>query len=176
MTIKFKIVVIGNSEASKELLIIEEQELERGEKYQTNLGLDFKLQYKLLDEKNVNLVLWLMKGKKYEEIKRQLVEGADGIVVLFDIGPEKMVNEIVSRIKELRLKSPDSSILLIGKNIKNRINQIIEKYTIELIKEGKIKERINLNIDFFDISNQERLVSQEFLEFLARKLLSRTDF
>jgi len=138
--------------------------------------LDFKLQYKLLDEKNVNLVLWLMKGKKYEEIKRQLVEGADGIVVLFDIGPEKMVNEIVSRIKELRLKSPDSSILLIGKNIKNRINQIIEKYTIELIKEGKIKERINLNIDFFDISNQERLVSQEFIEFLARKLLSRTDF
>jgi hypothetical protein len=176
MSIKFKVVIVGRPDESKDLLLVDEQDIKKGETYQTNLGLDFKLEYKLLDEKEVNLVLWLMKGEKYSEIKRQFFEGADGIVVLFDISPEQKIDEIVSRIKELREKSPNSSILLIGKDIKDRINQIIERYTLNLIKEGKIKEKTNLNIDFFDLAGQEKLVSQEFLDFLGRKLLSRTDF
>lgn len=168
-------MLVGSSEQHKETLLLDEKEIKEGEKYQTNLGLDFKLEYKLVGEKEVNLVLWLMKGDKFKEIKQSFYEGADGIVVLFDISPEENIEEIVSRINELRNSSPNSSILLIGRNIKTKMNQIIEGYTKHLIKEGKLKEKLRLNIDFFDPLETEKVISEKFLEFLTRKLLSRSD-
>ncbi len=176
MAIKFKVVLAGSSDQNKEVFLIDEKELISGEKYQTDLGLDFKLEYKLIGKKDINLILWLMKGEKYKQIKRNLVEGADGIVILFDTSKEEDIDTIISRIKELRVTSPESSILLIGRNIKTRMNQIIERYTRELIKEGKIKGKFNLNIDFFDISENQNLFSEDFLDFLAKKLLSRTNY
>jgi len=176
MTIKFKVVLVGSTEQHEETLLIDERELEQGDKYETNLGLNLKLEYKLLGDKDVNLVLWLMKGEKFHEIKQGFYEGADGIVVLFDISQEESIESIIFRIKELRQNSPNSSILLIGRNIKDQVNQIIDGYTRHLIKEGKIKGKISLNIDFFDLKKTDKLISKEFLEFLARKLLSRSDY
>ncbi len=176
MTIKFKVLIVGSSEENEEIMLIDEQEVMKGEKYETDLGLDFKLEYKLLGDKEINLVLWLMKGEKYKEIKQQFYEGADGIVILFDISPENGITKIISRIDELREKAPHSSILLIGKNINSRINQIIEGYTIHLIKQGKFGDKSKLNIDFFDPTDQSTIVSQELLDFLAKKLLSRTKY
>ena len=174
MPIKFKVVLVGSPEQQKGLLSIDEEDIKKGEKYQTNLGLDFKLEYKLLEDKNINLVIWLMKGEKYREIQQHFYEGADGLLVLFDASQD--IDGIVSRILELRTSSPYSSILLIGKNIKNRINQIVENFTLELIKEGKIKDKVDLNIDFFDIADKERLAADDLLDFLAKKLLRRTKY
>lgn len=176
MPIKFKVVLVGSSEQHKELLLLDEKDIKEGEKYETNLGLDFKLEYELVGEKDVNLVLWLMKGEKFKEIKQDFYEGADGIVVLFDISPEEDNADIISRINELRTSSPNSSILLIGRNIKTRMNKIVEGYTKHLIKEGKVKEKLRLNIDFFDILDEDKVISEKFLEYLTRKLLSRTDY
>ena len=176
MPIKFKIVFVGSSEQHKEILLIDKKDIEKGETYQTKLGLDFKLEYKLLDEKDVNLVLWLMKGEKYKEIKQHFYEDADGMVVLFDTSQEEDIDVIVSRLRELRASSLNSSILLIGKNIKTKINQIVEKYALQLIKEGKVKDKVDLNIDFFDISEKEKINTEDLLDFLARKLLSRTKY
>ncbi|NVM55187.1 MAG: hypothetical protein HWN66_15885 [Candidatus Helarchaeota archaeon] len=180
MTIKFKVVLVGSSEQNKEVFLLDEKDIIQGEKYQTNLGLDFKLKYEVIEEKDVkkdiNLVLWLMKGEKYKEIKRNLYEGADGIVVLFDTSKEENVDEIISRIRDLRKTSPDSSILLIGNNMKERMNQIISGYTRELIQEGKIQKKLDFNIDFFDTTEKDELISKEFLDFLTRKLLSRSDY
>ncbi len=176
MTIKFKIVLVGSSEQHEETLLIDEKDLEQGETYETNLGLDLKLEYNLLGDKNVNLVLWLMKGEKFHEIKQGFYEGADGIVVLFDITQEENIESIISRIKDLRQNSPNSSILLIGRNIKHQVNQIVEGYTRHLIKAGKVTGKLNLNIDFFDLKDSDKLISKEFLEFLARKLLSRSNY
>lgn len=176
MTIKFKVLLVGSSEQHEETLMIDEEFLKQGERYETNLGLDLKLEYNLFEDKDVNLVLWLMKGDKFHEIKQGLYGGADGIVVLFDITQEENIENIISRIKELRQHSPNSSILLIGKNIKTRVNQIVETYTIHLIKEGKIKGKTSLNLDFFDLREADKIISKEFLEFLAHKLLSRSKY
>lgn len=176
MTIKFKIVLVGSSDENQEVMLLEDKDLIKGETYETNLGLDFKLEYKLIEEKDINLVLWLMKGEKYKEIKQEFYEGADGIVILFDTSKEENLDNIVSRIRELRENSPKSSILLIGRGIRTRLNQIIEKYTLQLIKEGKITQKLDFNIDCFDIDRDNGLVPEEFLDFLTRKLLSRSKY
>ncbi|MHA1264223.1 MAG: hypothetical protein ACTSRS_03225 [Candidatus Helarchaeota archaeon] len=176
MTIKFKVVLVGSSEKNQEVLLLEEKDLIKGKTYETKLGLDFKLEYKIIEDKDINLVLWLMKGEKYKEIKQEFYEGADGIVILFDTSQEENTETVIRRIRELRANSPNSSILLIGKNIRVYMNQIIEGYTKQLIKEGKIKEKLDINIDCFDIDKDNGLVPEEFLDFLARKLLSRSKY
>jgi len=177
MTIKFKVIVTGSSESDEEVYIIEEKDILKGEEYQTNLGLDFKLQYKVIGDKSVNLVLWLTKGEKHKEIKQNFYKGADGIVVLFDTSSEENIDQIITRIQELRENSPTSSILLIGRNIRKRMNQIVEEYTKQLIREGKLKgqKKTYLNIDFYDVLD-EKGVGPAILDFFARKLLSRTDY
>ena len=175
MTIKFKVIVTGSSESDEEVYLIEEKDILKGEQYQTNLGLDFKLQYKVIGEKSVNLILWLTKGDKHKEIKQNFYKGADGIVVLFDTSAEENIDQIIGRIQELRESSPSSSILLIGRNIRNRMNQIVEEYTKQLIREGKVEKKTDLNIDFYDVLD-EKGVGPAILDFFARKLLSRTDY
>jgi len=147
MPIKFKVVLVGSSEQHEEILLLEEKDIKEGEKYE-----------------------------KFKEIKQGFYEGADGIVVLFDISQEENNENIVSRIRELRESSPNSSILLIGRDIKHRMNQIVEGYTKYLIEEGKVGESTSLNIDFFDVMGEDKVISEKFLEYLARKLLSRSDF
>ena len=56
MAIKFKVVLAGSSDQNKEVFLIDEKELISGEKYQTDLGLDFKLEYKLIGKKDINLI------------------------------------------------------------------------------------------------------------------------
>jgi len=175
MTIKFKVIVTGSSNSDEEVFLIEEKDILKGEKYQTNLGLDFKLQYKVIGEKSVNLILWLTKGDKHKQIKQNFFKGADGIVVLFDTSTEDKIDQIINRIQELRENSPTSTILLIGRNIRNRMNQIVEEYTRRLIKEGKVQKRTDLNIDFYDVLDEEG-VGPAILDFFARKLLSRTNY
>ncbi|HUY01080.1 MAG TPA: ADP-ribosylation factor-like protein [Candidatus Deferrimicrobium sp.] len=176
MTIKFKIVVIGGAEEKQEILLLDEKNLKEGENYETEIGLDFKLKYKIIEETDVNLVLWLIRGEKFKEIKRNFYEGADGIVLLFDASQEENIEKIISKIQQIREKSPNSSILLISRNIRNQINEIIEKYTKKLIEKGKPKESLHLNIDFFDALEKNGLDPEEFLDFLTKKLLSRVKY
>lgn len=177
MAIKFKVILAGSSEKDNEVYLVEEKDILKGEEYQTNLGLDFKLQYKVIGEKKINLILWLTKGEKHKEIKQNFYKGADGIVVLFDTSKEENIDQIVNRIQELRKNSPSSTILLIGRNIRNRMNQIVEGYTRRLIKEGKVQKKTDLNIDFYDVCElDEKGIGTAVLDFFARKLLSRTNY
>jgi GTPase SAR1 family protein len=176
LTIKFKVVVIGESEEEHEILLLDEKNLTKGENYETEIGLDLKLKYKVMEETDVNLVLWLIKGENYKEIKRNFYEGADGIVLLFDASQEENIDTIISKIQQIREKSPNSSILLISRNIRNQINEIVEKYTKKLIETGKPKENLHLNIDFFDALEKNGIDPGEFLDFLTKKLLSRVKY
>ena len=112
------------------------------------IGIDFKTKYIKIGDSSVKVLIWDTAGQeKFQNIAKQYYKGANGVLLIYDIGSRKSFERIDFWLKELKENNriDELFICLVG----NKVD--LEDKRVITTEEGEKYAKDN-NILFFEVS------------------------
>jgi len=114
----FKVVIIGDSCVGKSSIMTRfvDKEFVYNENYICTIGVDFKTQYIMVDDKNIKLQIWDTAGQeRFRHITTSYYRGTHGCILVYDITDYQTFQNLKSWIADLERYGPgDENRILLG--------------------------------------------------------------
>ena len=156
--LSYKIILLGDSTVGKTSLLIRFCESKFNENCTSTIGVDTKTKYVRYKEKKKELEIWDTAGQeRFKSLTKNCYQGADGIILMYDITQKKTFNNIKTWYNEIK-ESVDVkkvAIIIVGNKSdlpeievkKEMADKFCEQYNLRLM-ETSCKEDINVNETF----------------------------
>ena len=143
-----KIVTLGDSMVGKTSIVYRYFENKFNESILSTIGIDFKTKYIKVRDASVKVVIWDTAGQeKFRNIAKQYYQGANGVLLVFDISNRKSFERIEYWLNEIKENNKiDSMYVIIVANKTDLINQrVVSRDEAEKYAEKN-------NISYFEVS------------------------
>ena len=167
--LNIKLLTLGESYVGKTTLIlnymnpnIKTTNLER--LYPT-IGVDYQKKSVTIDNRNINVEIWDTAGQeKFKKITSQYYNGADGIILIFDITNKESFEKISFWIQDLsnKIDLDNICLILIG-------NKTDLKDQRKVSVEEAQKYAAQYNIEYYEVSALKNVGIIEMMEFFIKK-------
>ena len=167
--LNIKLLTLGESYVGKTTLIlnymnpnIKTTNLER--LYPT-IGVDYHKKSVTIDNRNINVEIWDTAGQeKFKKITSQYYNGADGIILIFDITNKESFEKISFWIQDLsnKIDLDNICLILIG-------NKTDLKDQRKVSVEEAQKYAAQYNIEYYEVSALKNVGIIEMMEFFIKK-------
>ena len=167
--LNIKLLTLGESYVGKTTLIlnymnpnIKTTNLER--LYPT-IGVDYQKKSVTIDNRNINVETWDTAGlEKFKKITSQYYNGADGIILIFDITNKESFEKISFWIQDLsnKIDLDNICLILIG-------NKTDLKDQRKVSVEEAQKYAAQYNIEYYEVSALKNVGIIEMMEFFIKK-------
>jgi len=167
--LNIKLLTLGESYVGKTTLIlnymnpnIKTTNLER--LYPT-IGVDYQKKSVTIDNRNINVEIWDTAGQeKFKKITSQYYNGADGIILIFDITNKESFEKISFWIQDLsnKIDLDNTCLILIG-------NKTDLKDQRKVSVEEAQKYAAQYNIEYYEVSALKNVGIIEMMEFFIKK-------
>ena len=143
-----KILTLGDTMVGKSSIVLRFSEDKFDDNQFATIGIDFKTKYIKIGDSSVKVLIWDTAGQeKFQNIAKQYYKGANGVLLIYDIGSRKSFERIDFWLKELKENNriDELFICLVGNKIDMEDKRVITT------EEGE-KYAKNNNIFFFEVS------------------------
>ena len=143
-----KILTLGDTMVGKSSIVLRFSEDKFDDNQFATIGIDFKTKYIKIADSSVKVLIWDTAGQeKFQNIAKQYYKGANGVLLIYDIGSRKSFERIDFWLKELKENNriDELFICLVG----NKID--LEDKRVITTEEGEKYAKDN-NILFFEVS------------------------
>ena len=175
--LSYKIILLGDSTVGKTSLIIRFCDSKFNENTSSTIGVDTKTKYVKFNDKKIELEIWDTAGQeRFKCLAKNCYQGADGIILMYDITQKKTFNNIKNWYNEIKNSMNIDKIALIIVGNKSDLPDIqvskeisenfSEQYGIKLI-EISCKENININEIFIFLIEKMMQLDSDYKQ--ARK-------
>lgn len=164
MTIKYKILIAGDSGVGKTTLLDCFINNRFRDDFKRTIGVDISIKDLTINNLNFILSIWDVGGEdKFRSILNSCARKTDGVLFLFDLSNISTLNNIGEWILQIKELSPDVQLLLIGAkcDISKRtekdlefINKIIKHYKFFGYIETSSKLKHNIEKTFIAITKK----------------------
>ena len=165
----FKVVVCGDPACGKTSTILRFTDRAFRRTYLPTMGVNITAKDIVIDNKKIHLVLWDLAGQiKFQALRRQLYEGARGIILLYDITRSDTFKSIPNWYNDIKsqLNKPERLIaLLCGNKSDLKDNRKVSNEEAE-----ELADQLNINyletsaLTGENIDNMFRIVSKKLME------------
>jgi len=143
-----KIVTLGDTMVGKTSIVYRYFENKFNENQLSTIGIDFKTKYIKVKGASVKVLIWDTAGQeKFRNIAKQYYQGANGVLLVYDVSDRKSFERIEYWLKELNNNNKIDSIYSII--VANKID--LEDKRIITREEGEKYAEKN-NISYFEVS------------------------
>ena len=167
--LNIKLLTLGESYVGKTTLIlnymnpnIKTTNLER--LYPT-IGVDYQKKSVTIDNRNINVEIWDTAGQeKFKKITSQYYNGADGIILIFDITNKESFEKISFWIQDLsnKIDLDNTCLILIGNK-----TDLKDQRKVSVEEAQKYAEQYN--IEYYEVSALKNVGIIEMMEFFIKK-------
>ena len=143
-----KILSLGDTMVGKSSIVLRFSEDKFDDNQFATIGIDFKTKYIKIADSSVKVLIWDTAGQeKFQNIAKQYYKGANGVLLIYDIGSRKSFERIDFWLKELKENNriDELFICLVG----NKVD--LEDKRVITTEEGEKYAKDN-NILFFEVS------------------------
>ena len=143
-----KILTLGDTSVGKSSIVLRFTEEKFDDNQFSTIGIDFKTKFIKRGDSSVKVLIWDTAGQeKFQNIARQYYKGANGVLLIYDIGNRKSFQRIDFWLKELKDNNrlEELFICLVG-------NKIDMEDKREITREEGQKYAKDNNIIFFEVS------------------------
>ena len=143
-----KILTLGDTMVGKSSIVLRFSEDKFDDNQFATIGIDFKTKYIKIGDSSVKVLIWDTAGQeKFQNIAKQYYKGANGVLLIYDIGSRKSFERIDFWLKELKENNriDELFICLVGNKIDMEDKRVITT------EEGENYAKSN-NILFFEVS------------------------
>ena len=113
-----KIVTLGDSMVGKTSIVYRYFENKFNESILSTIGIDFKTKYIKVRDASVKVLIWDTAGQeKFRNIAKQYYQGANGVLLVFDVSDRKSFERIEYWLNEIK---ENNKIDLINKRVISR--------------------------------------------------------
>ncbi len=143
-----KILTLGDSMVGKSSIVLRFSEDKFDDNQFATIGIDFKTKYIKMGDSSVKVLIWDTAGQeKFQNIAKQYYKGANGVLLIYDIGSRKSFERVEFWLKELKENNriDELFICLVGNKIDLEDKRVITS------EEGQ-KYALDNNIHFFEVS------------------------
>ena len=143
-----KILTLGDTMVGKSSIVLRFSEDKFDDNQFATIGIDFKTKYIKIADSSVKVLIWDTAGQeKFQNIAKQYYKGANGVLLIYDIGSRKSFERIDFWLKELKENNriDELFICLVG----NKSD--LEDKRVITTEEGEKYAKDN-NILFFEVS------------------------
>lgn len=157
----YKIVIAGDADVGKTTFFktIQKPYPISFDKYNSTVGIDFTVLYKMIENKKIKINLWDTAGQeRYRSLIKTYLRDAVGYILMFDLNNESSFNSIekwFDNINSINNCDHDHPILLIGNKLdlnsnvdKKRIEKILQYKENIIYSQISLKNKDNINIIF----------------------------
>eukprot|EP00767_Chilomastix_cuspidata_P003222 gnl/Chilomastix_cuspidata/334.p1 GENE.gnl/Chilomastix_cuspidata/334~~gnl/Chilomastix_cuspidata/334.p1 ORF type:complete len:214 (+),score=88.10 gnl/Chilomastix_cuspidata/334:46-642(+) len=129
----FKIVLIGDTGVGKTCLLLRFAEDTYIESYISTIGVDFKIKTVEVGSKTVKIEIWDTAGQdRFKAICRTYYNGADGIIIVYDITDLESFNNVRTWLKEIEQHGSEDTVrLLVGNKADLEERRVVERTVAE---------------------------------------------
>ena len=143
-----KILTLGDTSVGKSSIVLRFTEEKFDDNQFSTIGIDFKTKFIKRGDSSIKVLIWDTAGQeKFQNIARQYYKGANGVLLIYDIGNRKSFQRIDFWLKELKDNNrlEELFICLVG-------NKIDMEDKREITREEGEKYAKDNNIIFFEVS------------------------
>ena len=166
---KINLFTLGNSSVGKSSFILRYIKDTFKTTYLATIGIDFMIKtIKLPSGKNAKICFYDTAGQEqYKSISFNLIKGADGILLMYDISNKESFDSISGWIESIKeVKGNDFPIELIGNKCDLSDERVVQK------EEGK-KIADDNGFMFFETSNKNRINIDESILALVNTIIEQ---
>ena len=143
-----KIVTLGDSMVGKTSIVYRYFENKFNESQLSTIGIDFKTKYIKVRDASVKVLIWDTAGQeKFRNIAKQYYQGANGVLLVFDVSDRKSFERIGYWLNEIKENNKIDSMYVVI--VANKID-LVEKRIISREEAEKYAEKNN--ISYFEVS------------------------
>ena len=142
-----KILTLGDTTVGKSSIVLRFSEDKFDDNQLTTIGINFITKYIKVADSSVKVLIWDAVQDNFQNISKQYYKGANGVLLIYDIGNRKSFERIDFWLKELKENNRKDELLicLVG----NKID--LEDKRVITTEEGENYAKNN-NILFFEVS------------------------
>ena len=143
-----KILTRGDTEVGKTSIVLRFSDDKFDDNQFATIGIDFKTKYMKMGDSSVKVLIWDTAGQeKFQNIAKQYYKGANGVLLIYDVGNRKSFDRVEFWLKELKENNriDELFICLVGNKIDLEDKRVIST------EEGE-KYAKNNNINFMEVS------------------------
>ena len=143
-----KILTLGDTMVGKSSIVLRFSENKFDDNQFATIGIDFKTKYLKIGDSAVKVLIWDTAGQeKFQNIAKQYYKGANGVLLIYDIGNRKSFQRIDFWLKELKENNriDELFVCLVG----NKSD--LEDKRVITTEEGESYAKSN-DIPFFEVS------------------------
>ncbi len=165
----FKIIIVGDSGVGKSNLLLRYVDDSYSDTYISTIGVDFKINTILLDEKTVKLQIWDTAGQeRFRTIISSYYRGAHGVIVVYDVTNQESFDNVKQWLTEIeKYSSTNVNIVLVGTK-----NDLTSKKMVDYSTAKQFADSIG--ITFIETSAKNNTNVESAFETLATQIKSRT--
>ena len=144
----FKLLCLGETGVGKTCVILRYSDNKFTKHQMSTVGIDFKIKVIEYKTKQIKLIIWDTAGQeRFRNITNQYYNGADGIILIYDVTNRNSFNNVTYWINQITSKSDRTKIglILVGNKTDDEKSRVITK------EEGEILGKNN-EIDFMETS------------------------
>jgi small GTP-binding protein len=167
--LNIKLLTLGESYVGKTTLILNNMnpniKTTNLERLYPTIGVDYQKKSVTIDNRNINVEIWDTAGQeKFKKITSQYYNGADGIILIFDITNKKSFEKISFWIQDLsnKIDLDNTCLILIG-------NKTDLKDQRKVSVEEAQKYAAQYNIEYYEVSALKNVGIIEMMEFFIKK-------
>ena len=130
-------------------------------------GIDFKKKEVEIDDNKIKIILYDTAGHdRFRKIMKNHCKGANGIVLVYDIGEEKSIERLSSWMNDIKENSdPDVEVILVGNKADITQRKVTEQEGLEL--------SMKFNIPIIETSAKTGQNVEEAFNILIKKILTK---
>ena len=143
-----KILTLGDTSVGKSSIVLRFSDNDFNDNQFATIGIDFKTKYIKMGDSSVKVLIWDTAGQeKFQNIAKQYYKGANGVLLIYDVGNRKSFDRVEFWLKELKENNriDELFICLVGNKIDLEDKRVIST------EEGE-KYAKNNNINFMEVS------------------------
>ena len=150
MTAKYiiKILTLGDTMVGKSSIVLRFSDNKFDDNQFATIGIDFKTKYIKVRDASVKVLIWDTAGQeKFRNIAKQYYKGANGVLLIYDVGNRKSFERLEYWISELKENNKIDELytILVGNKIDLREKRVISR------EEGE-RYALNNNINYSEVS------------------------
>ena len=165
----FKLLCLGETGVGKTCVILRYSDNKFTKHQMSTVGIDFKIKVIEYKTKQIKLIIWDTAGQeRFRNITNQYYNGADGIILIYDVTNRNSFNNVTYWINQITSKSDRTKIglILVGNKTDDEKSRVITK------EEGEILGQNN-EIDFIKTSVFKNKKIDECFNCVINKIIKK---